>query len=516
MNHGTGIVARLRAGLWLAGGCLALLALPAHSQTAGGFFVQYIFNFNGNQVTIDSFDSSDPAHSAWQTQWFYNGSNYGTYTNTLRTANAVVGTDGSLLYADWATIYGFVNTAPGGAVSLNSGGVVGDLNWIGPDPRYPLNYGIQPGHQDESMSMAFPNVALPTPAAWFPVPAPTSANIVVGGQTYAYTKVFGNWGYQIGGVLYSLVITNRTSQPGTPANKIYYQYPSSLSQNIFIDASNVVLYLPNGIRFGSGDYLTINTNASVEIYSAGDLDTGNGWINNLAQYAPALTFYGLPLCANITFGGNAVLTTCLYAPSASVSFNGGGGTAYDVVGAMTASDITVNGHFNFHFDETLGTKIPVTVITGLTNQAVQAGSNAVFTMKTNGAYPLVYQWYFNQTNLLAGATNASLSLTNVQLSDAGYYSVFVLNPHFNAGISTAMLFVYTNIAQLVPRLVPAGITNHQFRFDLTGVAGLGYAVQVSTNLTDWSSLLTNAAPFSFTDSNASLFPQRFYRSVFAP
>ena len=38
-------------------------------------------------------------------------------------------------------------------------------------------------------------------------------------------------------------------------------------------------------------------------------------------------------------------------------------------------------------------------------------------------------------------------------------------------------------------------------------------VQVSTNLVDWVSLLTNTAPFSFTDTNAvNTYPRRFYRT----
>jgi hypothetical protein len=33
---------------------------------------------------------------------------------------------------------------------------------------------------------------------------------------------------------------------------------------------------------------------------------------------------------------------------------GGGSTTYDVAGAVVAKTITMNGHFNFHYDEALG------------------------------------------------------------------------------------------------------------------------------------------------------------------
>jgi endonuclease/exonuclease/phosphatase family metal-dependent hydrolase len=61
-------------------------------------------------------------------------------------------------------------------------------------------------------------------------------------------------------------------------------------------------------------------------------------------------------------------------------------------------------------------------------------------------------------------------------------------------------------------------TNLYFQFTLSGTTGSNYIVQASTNLSagNWVSLLTNAAPFSFLDTNASLFPQRFYRALAAP
>jgi hypothetical protein len=43
-------------------------------------------------------------------------------------------------------------------------------------------------------------------------------------------------------------------------------------------------------------------------------------------------------------------------------------------------------------------------------------------------------------------------------------------------------------------------------------------VQATTNLTatNWISLTTNAAPFLFTQTNASSFSQRFYRAKIWP
>jgi hypothetical protein len=57
---------------------------------------------------------------------------------------------------------------------------------------------------------------------------------------------------------------------------------------------------------------------------------------------------------------------------------------------------------------------------------VFVGGNVTFSVVAGGTPPLSYQWRFNGTNL-PGATNSSLTLTNVQLSHAGRYSVRVSN-----------------------------------------------------------------------------------------
>jgi hypothetical protein len=55
---------------------------------------------------------------------------------------------------------------------------------------------------------------------------------------------------------------------------------------------------------------------------------------------------------------------------------------------------------------------------------VGGGSNATFTVTASSRTPFSYQWRYNGLNL-PGATNATLTLTNVQLSDAGDYTVVI-------------------------------------------------------------------------------------------
>jgi hypothetical protein len=78
---------------------------------------------------------------------------------------------------------------------------------------------------------------------------------------------------------------------------------------------------------------------------------------------------------------------------------------------------------------------PSSVSTGI-------GSTVNFTPHAVGAAPLKYQWFF-ANGPLAGATNATLSLANVQLANAGYYWIVATNSYGSATSSVAAL-VLTN------------------------------------------------------------------------
>ncbi len=74
------------------------------------------------------------------------------------------------------------------------------------------------------------------------------------------------------------------------------------------------------------------------------------------------------------------------------------------------------------------------------NQTVTVGSNANFSVTATGSLPLSYQWRFGLQNL-AGATNASLTLTNVQSGQAGNYAVWVTNTAGSVLSSNAVLTI---------------------------------------------------------------------------
>jgi hypothetical protein len=90
----------------------------------------------------------------------------------------------------------------------------------------------------------------------------------------------------------------------------------------------------------------------------------------------------------------------------------------------------------------------------------------------------------------------------------------VTNLAGSANSSAAVLSVY---ASAMPTLSGAGyLANGQFHFSVTGVPGYHYAVSGSTNLSDWTLLQTNPSPFTYIESNATAFPERFYRAQCLP
>ena len=68
------------------------------------------------------------------------------------------------------------------------------------------------------------------------------------------------------------------------------------------------------------------------------------------------------------------------------------------------------------------------------------GQTATFTVGAMGTQPLNYQWSLG-TSAITGATNATLTLNNVQLNQAGNYSVQVTNRFGATNSAIAVLTV---------------------------------------------------------------------------
>jgi hypothetical protein len=65
-------------------------------------------------------------------------------------------------------------------------------------------------------------------------------------------------------------------------------------------------------------------------------------------------------------------------------------------------------------------------------------------------------------------------------------------------------------------LAPAAHVSGQFALTVVGTSGHQYVVEASADWVHWIPVQTNTAPFTFVDTAAGKFQQRFYRTVSFP
>lgn len=147
------------------------------------------------------------------------------------------------------------------------------------------------------------------------------------------------------------------------------------------------------------------------------------------------------------------------------------------------------------------------LVTPPQSQTAELYSTVDFRAGADGALPLVYQWFFNDTNLLCVSTNEFLRLSGVQAIQAGAYSVAVSNSFGAVTSPPAML----NVIAPVPRRTVPGLA-------LAGQAGDTVHLDSTTAYSsspDWVPLDTVAMASTsqwYFDLSSPLPPMRFYRA----
>jgi hypothetical protein len=258
----------------------------------------------GSGLTIDSYDSKDPAHS---TNGFY-------YAPT-RKAGGDVGSIYGPVDLQNATVAGHLQTGPNTPYSLNNG-IVGDLNWTGP--------GVQPGWWLNDFNMDIPDVIPPFTSGFTSLPAGTGTNtwLVPGGMYY-----------------------------------IDSDFTINNNQTLYV-SGNASIYVTGNftMRNNSGSIISIAPGATLKLYvgaPSGTAVSANLATVNTSGVDDTFQFYGLPTCKNMSWNGNAAFLGIVYAPQAYFKLGGGGSNPYDFQGSVTVQTIEMNGHFNVHYDENL-------------------------------------------------------------------------------------------------------------------------------------------------------------------
>jgi hypothetical protein len=166
---------------------------------------------------------------------------------------------------------------------------------------------------------------------------------------------------------------------------------------------------------------------------------------------PALAYQwranGLPLADGPTISGarSPILTLNSVTAGTAGSYSV---TVTNMRGTATSAPATV---------ALLSAGQPPTITSQPVSRTNSVGGNVTFSVSATGTAPLAYQWRFNGASL-AAATQSTLALTTVQLSQAGSYTVVVTN---NYGSVTSA------VAQLQVLASPTASARFLFRDDST-------------------------------------------------
>jgi hypothetical protein len=214
----------------------------------------------------------------------------------------------------------------------------------------------------------------------YPAPGTYVGTVTVsnGGSRYSYYQIMGIASYNVPtytfsytlyntNVIYSTNTYNNILYGSTDLSRTNCYIANSLSGQTVVVGDNVILALPNGLSMSGNDSISIlpfanvlgssstaPAGATIQVYSGGTSCTigGNG-VFNQPGYASDFILYCAPTVTTFTLNGNGGFNGVLVAPSVDLTFNGGGTTPIDFVGAAMVNSATLNGHFNFHYDECL-------------------------------------------------------------------------------------------------------------------------------------------------------------------
>ena len=264
-------------------------------------------------------------------------------------------------------------------------------------------------------------------------------------------------------------------------------------------AGSAVMSVPSGTLVLQGGAITANTllvtnGAGQFVFNAGTLTTSGA---SVANGAPFVVGDGISAATYSMNGGTHSFPNGLVI-SKNATLAGCG----TIIG-----NIVNNGTIATNCGAGL---IAPLVTSGPTNETVVLGGSTTFAVAATGTAPLAFQWQAHGTNL-AGATTSSLSLSNIQLSEAGTYAVIVTNQAGSMTSTSATLRV----------LAPVGISLQSQNagtnaFSVSSVSGLLYTLQYKNLLSEptWTDLLPSTVGTGGTivlrDTTATV-PQRFYR-----
>ena len=273
--------------------------VSAFNQAAMSVGVMDLTNQN---IVVDSYDSSDPSKST-----------NGLYDVAKRQQNGDITTDGQIIDAGNAQIFGDVGT--------NSGTVTGAANITGVE---------RTDFYQEPIPVGAPS--------WLAVNA--TVTLVTNTTTLTASAV-----------------------PDLPVSR-YVLSALSLSGGKTLTLAGdpngattyIEIYVVGDISIGGTSQITVKPGVKATIYFTGNIDiSGNGIVNTNNQPGD-LMFYGVQPPANLSehvnIAGNGQISAAVYAPGHDISVNGSGTNGH-VYGSLVGKTVTMTGVSNLHYDEAL-------------------------------------------------------------------------------------------------------------------------------------------------------------------
>jgi hypothetical protein len=356
-------------------------------------------------------------------------------------------------------------------------------------------------------------------------------------ELWVGTSCYGMWRFGSPPAISSQP-TNQTATVGqsvtftvstTGSGPQFYQW---LLNGTNIAGATSANYTISSVQTGNaGNYSVEVSNVTTGVTSSNATLT----VNVPQNVAPTITTQPTDISVNqgdnITF---MVVATGTPSPTYQWAFNG-----TNIVGAngsmLTLNDVQVANAGDYSVlvtnlagsvtssNAVLTVDVPPAITAQPADVSVNQGGNATFTVVATGTPSPSYQWAFNGTNI-EGANGSTLALNNVQVVNAGSYSVLVSNVDGSVTSSNAVLTVYVPPAiTLQPTavsvnqgenatftVVASGIPSpsYQWSFNGTNIAGatsniLPLSNVQTSNAGSYSVLITNLAG-SVTSSNALL------------
>lgn len=286
------------------------ITLRRRSFFANGLVAKDTITFNGNNTTVDSWNS-DPDNDPNTAPIDYDPDpNHGNRKDGGTVASLSVQNTAMLI--NQADIWGYVYTGGAQPQVGNQGSIRGETT--------PVAVKIDPDRISTDFNAEFLSITNP-----------------VGGTT----------------------IPNIGSSLGVAGTKTAWRCNSlSLSGNktlTILGDVTLVLTAPSGssaLSMAGNAQIIIPSGSSLTIYTEGDVKiAGKGLANNNTQPI-SFQLWGTNQSLagqSIQIAGNGALRGIVYAPNADVKINGNG----DVMGSMVARTITLVGNAAFHYDEAL-------------------------------------------------------------------------------------------------------------------------------------------------------------------